>query len=126
MISYEFLVELTRAIEVLMLGKSTEHKFFKTLRKAKKLCKDLKPLNSEDLRMSGVRASVVSIVARVSKWKEYVSTWDSERYGFVKLELDGRLVPSNNNDLDGLYLDKPGLERLIECVWHSFLQSDPR
>ena len=42
----------------------------------------------------------------IKKCKRYAANWDTERYGFVQVTDDGRLIRTNNKDIDGLYLNK--------------------
>lgn len=52
----------------------------------------------------------------LKKLKIYGAGWDTEEYGYVLVMADGRLCPSNNKDVPGLYLNKQQLFNLVSVI----------
>lgn len=52
----------------------------------------------------------------LAKLKKYGGEWDTHDYAFVKIEDDGRLIPTNNFDLDQAMLNRKGLFALVNII----------
>lgn len=52
----------------------------------------------------------------IEKMMRYVSEWDTEQHGFVLIETDGRLIPTNNSVKGIFTLNKLSFLKLIDFL----------
>jgi len=52
----------------------------------------------------------------LNKCKEYVKNWDTEMYGFVVIQTNGKLIRTNNKDKGEVTLDKVEFVKFMEII----------